>query len=81
MLKCLADIGISCRVPKASLYIWAKVPQGQTSQDFVTKVLRQTGVVLTPGNGFGTPGEGYFRISLTVNTDRLKEAASRISSL
>ncbi|MES9995188.1 LL-diaminopimelate aminotransferase [Desulfovibrio aminophilus] len=81
MLKCLADIGISCRVPNASLYIWAKVPQGQTSQDFVTKVLRQTGVVLTPGNGFGTPGEGYFRISLTVNTDRLKEAASRISSL
>ena len=81
VLKCLQDIGISCRVPQASIYVWAKVPQGQSSQDFVTGVLKKTGVVITPGNGFGTPGEGYFRISLTVDTDRLKEAVSRISSL
>jgi len=37
--------------------------------------------VLTPGNGFGTPGEGYFRISLTVHNDKLEEAVSRISKL
>ena len=81
VLKCLKDIGIICRTPQASIYVWAKVPQGQNSQDFVTGVLKKTGVVITPGNGFGTPGEGYFRISLTVDTERLKEAVSRISSL
>ncbi|WP_018125202.1 LL-diaminopimelate aminotransferase [Desulfovibrio oxyclinae] len=79
--KALSDIGIQHRVPEASFYVWAKVPEGNTSADFVTNVLKQTGVVLTPGNGFGTPGEGYFRISLTVNNDLLKEAVSRISKL
>jgi len=80
-VNALKKAGISCRVPDASFYIWSKVPAGFTSQDFVTKLLMQTGVVTTPGNGFGTPGEGYFRISLTVNTDRLKEAVLRISQL
>ncbi|GAB7022836.1 LL-diaminopimelate aminotransferase [Salidesulfovibrio brasiliensis] len=79
--KALAEIGIHHRVPEASFYVWSKVPEGHTSADFVTNVLKQTGVVLTPGNGFGTPGEGYFRISLTVNNDLLKEAVSRISKL
>lgn len=81
VVTALKKAGISCRVPDATFYIWSKVPQGYTSQDFVTKVLMQTGVVTTPGNGFGGPGEGYFRISLTVDTDRLKEAVLRISQL
>ncbi|MDO9082357.1 MAG: aminotransferase class I/II-fold pyridoxal phosphate-dependent enzyme, partial [Humidesulfovibrio sp.] len=79
--QALQKAGISCRVPEATFYVWSKVPGGVSSQDFVTRVLRQTGVVTTPGNGFGAPGEGYFRISLTVNTDRLKEAVLRISQL
>lgn len=77
----LHKAGISCRIPDATFYVWSKVPQGVSSQDFVTRVLMQTGVVTTPGNGFGTPGEGYFRISLTVNTDLLKEAVLRITQL
>jgi len=81
VVTALQKIGISCRVPDASFYIWSKVPKGFTSQDFVTKVLKETGVVTTPGNGFGVPGEGYFRISLTVHTDLLKEAVLRISRL
>ncbi len=81
VIKALKKTGISCRVPDASFYIWSKVPGGLSSQDFVTKLLKQTGVVTTPGNGFGAPGEGYFRISLTVDTDRLKEAVLRISQL
>lgn len=81
VIDALKKAGISCRVPDASFYIWSKVPGGFSSQDFVTKLLKQTGVVTTPGNGFGTPGEGYFRISLTVDTDRLKEAVLRISQL
>ena len=81
VIEALKKAGISCRVPEATFYVWSKVPQGISSSDFVTKVLKQTGVVTTPGNGFGVPGEGYFRISLTVNTDRLKEAVLRISQL
>ena len=79
--KALAKAGIEHRVPEATFYIWAQVPQGHTSADFVTQVLQEKGVVLTPGNGFGTPGEGYFRISLTVPGDRLEEAVSRIETL
>lgn len=81
VVDALKKAGISCRTPDASFYIWSKVPKGFTSKDFVTKLLMETGVVTTPGNGFGTPGEGYFRISLTVDTDRLKEAVLRISQL
>ena len=77
----LARMGIACRTPKASFYLWCKVPVGQTSAAFVTRVLQETGVVLTPGNGFGAPGEGYFRIAMTVPVARLEEALSRIAKL
>lgn len=82
VIAALQKLGIECRVPKATFYIWAKTPKGYaTSAAFVTKVLQETGVVMTPGNGFGAPGEGYFRISLTVDTHRLEEAVSRIAGL
>ena len=77
----LGKMGIACRTPKASFYLWCKTPAGQTSSAFVTKVLQETGVVLTPGNGFGAPGEGYFRIAMTVPVARLEEALSRIAKL
>lgn len=77
----LAKMGIACRTPKASFYLWCKTPAGQTSSAFVTKVLQETGVVLTPGNGFGAPGEGYFRIAMTVPVARMEEALSRIAKL
>jgi len=79
VVQALAKIGISCRTPKATFYIWSKVPQGQTSAAFVSRLLQETGVVTTPGNGFGAPGEGFFRISLTLDTPRLEEAVSRIA--
>lgn len=81
VVAALHKAGIQCPVPDATVYIWAKTPQGFTSAEFVSKVLQETGVVLTPGNGFGGPGEGYFRISLTVPTARLEEAVSRIAAL
>lgn len=81
VVNALRKAGIKCPLPEASFYIWANTPDGYTSSDFVTKVIQETGVVLTPGNGFGGPGEGYFRISLTVPTARLEEAVSRIASL
>jgi len=79
----LKKMGIECRVPQATFYLWAKVPQGLNSSAFVTNILEKTGVVLTPGNGFGLPeaGEGYFRIALTVPKDRIEEALSRIAKM
>ncbi len=64
------------RVPRATFYVWVDTPKGYTSAEFATKVLEQTGVVITPGTGFGPSGEGYVRFSLTVNGDRLSEAVS-----
>lgn len=82
VVEALKKIGVAHRVPKAAFYVWAKTPAGYASSaEFVSKLLRQTGVVVTPGNGFGAPGEGFFRISLTVPSDRLQEAVSRLSKL
>ncbi len=74
------EMGWKVNPPKGSFYFWAPVPEGYTSQSFVTKVLEETGVVLTPGRGFGEFGEGYFRIALTVSASRLEEAMSRLGT-
>jgi LL-diaminopimelate aminotransferase len=77
----LSGRGFSFDVPKATFYLWVKTPEGQSSAGFAGRVLTETGVVLTPGNGFGRYGEGYFRISLTIGRDRLSEALSRIEAV
>src|SRR3989338_484009 len=74
----LAEAGLSCAKPKGSLYMWAKVPEGKTSAGFAAEMLEKAGVVITPGSGYGNEGEGYFRISLTVPDNRLKEAMDRM---
>lgn len=79
--EALTKAGITFDIPEATFYIWGSVPSGYTSAQYVTTVLEKTGVVLTPGSGFGSAGEGYFRISLTVGEDLLKEAMNRIASL
>ncbi len=67
-------------VPKtlATLYLWVPCPPGISSTDFALMVLEQTGVVLTPGNAFGRGGEGYVRVSLIAECDRLGEAMARL---
>ncbi|MDB9377915.1 LL-diaminopimelate aminotransferase, partial [Nodularia sphaerocarpa CS-585A2] len=59
------------------MYLWVKCPVGMGSTDFALDVLQQTGVVVTPGNAFGVAGEGYVRISLIADCDRLGEALHR----
>lgn len=82
VLAALKEAGIEYVEPKATFYIWAKVPKGYgSSAEFVSRVIQEKGVVLTPGNGFGEPGEGWFRISLTIDTPRLMEAVERIKTL
>ena len=80
VLQTLEQIGIKASPPQASLYIWATVPEGYTSIDFATALLEEAGVVVTPGIGYGTHGEGYIRISLTVPDERLDEALARLSA-
>jgi LL-diaminopimelate aminotransferase len=78
VIKVLDKIGLKAKLPKAGLYIWAKVPQGYTSANFTTKLLDETGVLVTPGNGYGKHGEGYIRISLTVPDKRLEEGLKKL---
>ncbi len=77
----LKNLGFALDPPKATFYVWARVPEGYTSADFCAKLLQEAGIVVTPGNGFGDPGEGFFRIALTVDKERLKEALARIGDL
>ena len=81
MVDALRSIGLDCEVPRATVYIWARVPHGYTSLSFTERVLQETGVVITPGSGFGKSGEGYVRFSLTVPSERLREAVERIRAL
>ena len=78
VVESLKEMGWPLEAPQASFYVWAPVPTGYTSQDFVAKLLDEVGVVVTPGRGFGEYGEGYFRIALTVDVPRLKEAMERL---
>jgi LL-diaminopimelate aminotransferase len=77
----LETIGVKAQKPKASLYIWGRVPKGYTSVDFSLKVLDDIAVWITPGNGFGQYGEGYFRISMTTPDHRVDEALKRLADL
>ena len=70
--------GMSVVTPKASLYLWARLPAGIGSIEFAGRLLDETGVVVTPGVGYGANGEGYVRISLTVPDDRLEEGIRRL---
>ncbi|MCL2679348.1 MAG: LL-diaminopimelate aminotransferase [Dehalococcoidia bacterium] len=75
----LNDIGCNAIAPKASLYVWAKVPPNYTSMDFAANLLEQTGVMVIPGTGYGPSGEGYVRLSLTLNDASLVKALSKLS--
>ncbi len=75
----LKKLGISVEAPKATFYVWFEVPSGYTSATFASLLLEKSGIVATPGNGFGAPGEGYVRMALTVSKERLGEAVERMA--
>ncbi|MEG4282240.1 aspartate aminotransferase [Microcoleus sp. A006_D1] len=78
MVAGLAELGWNIPKPLAAMYLWVPCTRGMSSTDFALNVLQQTGVVLTPGNAFGPGGEGYVRISLIADCDRLGEALRRL---
>jgi LL-diaminopimelate aminotransferase len=77
LIKGLGELGWDIPVSQATMYLWIKTPVGQGSTEFALDVLQQTGVVITPGNAFGEAGEGYVRISLIADCDRLGEVLRR----
>jgi len=79
VVEMLNSIGLESEASKASLYVWAKVPDGYTSADFAADLLEQVGVVVTPGLGYGKTGEGYVRLSLTIPDAGLVKGLSRLA--
>ena len=78
VIDALQKIGIEAAVPKATIYVWAKVPEGYTSAEFASKILEEANVIVAAGTAYGPYGEGYIRISLTTPDDRLETAIERI---
>jgi LL-diaminopimelate aminotransferase len=78
LFDCLTECRIGYHESPATLYIWARVPTKTSSMEFSKMLLDRAGVLVAPGIGFGEKGEGYFRISITCPTDRIKTAVDRL---
>lgn len=81
LMRGLNSLGWQAEIPKATFYVWIKVPRGQDSIKFSALLLEKTDIVVTPGVGFGKYGEGYIRMALTVNRERIKEALERLKQI
>lgn len=79
----LTEMGIRAKKPKGTIFLWARVPveSGYTSLSFANKLLEEAGVIVTPGSAFGSLGEGFIRIALTVPMKRLDEVIRRFKKL
>ncbi len=73
--------GFTFALPRATFYFWIRTPAGRGSMEFCRCLLEECGVVATPGVGFGEKGEGYFRLSITADTETVREAGRRIEAL
>ena len=81
LVDALRAIGMEVNAPKGTIYLWTRVPDGHTSASFAELVLEEAAVVISPGAAYGPSGEGFVRMSLTVDDARLNEAAERIAKL
>ena len=75
----LKGIGLEVEAPKASLYIWAKTPDGYSSAEFTADLLEKVNVAITPGTGYGQSGEGYVRLSLTIPDAALARGLEKLA--
>ena len=78
VLDALQEVGMPAEEPIAALYIWAKVPDGTTSEGFCAALLQEQGVSLGAGSFWGQQGEGYARISIVQPQERIEEAMERL---
>jgi LL-diaminopimelate aminotransferase len=77
----LRTLGCAVEAPGGAFYVWGRVPDGERSMEFATRVFEKTGVMLTPGTGFGDEGEGYFRIALTAPVPAMERALRLLEGL
>ena len=76
----LRELGLDVVVPRASLYVWAKLPPGWKSGAFCAMLIEEKAIVVTPGAGYGRYGEGYIRLSLTLSDEQLEKGIQRLAS-
>ena len=81
LVSALESIGLKVTRPKAGFYIWARVPEGYTSVQYVAELLEKASVAVTPGTGYGKSGEGYIRLSFTQPDERLDEGIKRLLAM
>lgn len=81
MVSALKEMGVEVEEPEATFYIWAPTPGGMDSFKFTIELLEKTGVMVSPGSGFGSYGEGFFRISLTIPDKQIDEVVTRLKSV
>jgi len=80
LVAALQALGLRTTVPPATFYLWARVPPGFTSATFATTLLDERNIVVTPGSGYGSCGEGYVRLSLTLPDEQLEKGVQRLVS-
>ena len=78
LIEEFGKLGWTVPKTKATMYLWVPCPTGMSSSEFALSVLQNTGVVFTPGSAFGEGGEGFVRVSLIAECDRLREAIGRL---
>jgi LL-diaminopimelate aminotransferase len=78
LIRGLSSLGWQVTSPKATFYVWIKVPVKTDSIKFASVLLEKADIVVTPGVGFGKFGEGYIRMALTVSRERINEAVQRL---
>jgi LL-diaminopimelate aminotransferase len=81
LIEGLNSLGWQVKPPKATFYVWTRVPAKSDSLKFAKLLLDKSDIVVTPGIGFGNNGEGYIRMALTVPKERIKEAVQRIAKI
>lgn len=80
VIQALTVMGLKVAVPRASLYVWAPVPEGYKSADFAARLLEETDIVVTPGTSYGKYGEGYIRLSLTTPDEQVEKGCQRLET-
>jgi alanine-synthesizing transaminase len=84
LCKGLHDAGWTVEVPKASMYIWARIPEPYRalgSLEFAKLLLAKAKVCVSPGIGFGEEGDGYVRFALIENESRIRQAVRGIKAM
>ena len=80
VVKAVQAMGMNTAIPRASLYIWARVPDGYTSAEMAQLLLEELDVVVTPGSSYGKYGEGYIRLSLTTPDEQIEKGCQRMET-